>query len=243
MPTNNLQKKDEYNARRISIKNWQEEDRPREKLMMNGSRSMSVADLLAILIGSGTTKLSAVEIAKKVLDRCGHNLTQLFEMGMAELQEVEGIGPARAVVLKAALELASRKPQITHKHKIMCSIDIYDYLSDRLCYLDHEELWVLLMDNAHNVIMPYLCSTGGLSSTTFDVRKVMRKALQEKAAYMALAHNHPSGSIKPSAQDIDVTRKLKKAGQFFDITLNDHIIVGSGNDYFSFADKDMIKSL
>lgn len=230
------------NEGRLSIKNWAEEDRPREKFMTHGASSLSNAELLAILIGSGTPKLSAVDVCKKLMDSFDNDLNSLMKADMSKLTKVEGIGPAKAVTIMAALELARRrKRDKKQQFQIGNSQEIFEYVRQDLEELDHEELWVLFLSHALRVVDFRQFSMGGIASTAFDQRPILRRALEVGATCMVLLHNHPSGNLHPSEQDRKITQILKQAGQTLSIELIDHLIIGDGGDnYYSFADNSIL---
>jgi len=226
---------------KLSIKNWALDDRPREKLLSKGSESLSNAELIAILIGSGNKKESAVALSQRILYSTNNNLNELSKLTLSDLQLFSGIGEAKALSIIAALELGKRqiiaetfqKPEITSAYKA------YMYLSHFLTNLPHEEFWILLLNNSARVISHHKMAQGGLNSTIIDVRLIAKKALENNALAVILAHNHPSGSLLPSQEDKSVTLKIKNALSLFDIKVFDHIIVGE-NNFFSFADSDML---
>ena len=227
---------------KLSIKEWAEEDRPREKLLLKGPSALSNSELLAILIGSGNREMSAVELGKRILQQAGNDLNQLGKMGVSDLtRQFKGIGPAKAITLIAALELGRRRKSIEGKvkKKITSSHDAYHFLFPILSDLNHEETWALLTDRSNQVVTTMQVSRGGISGTVVDVRLVLREALNHYASGIILGHNHPSGNSHPSPQDTQITKKLKEAAQWMDISLLDHIIV-CGDHYFSYADEGII---
>lgn len=225
----------------LPIKAWNEDDRPREKLMTKGKASLSNAEILAILIGSGTKNQSAVELSKLILDKFENNLSLLSKQSIKELMQFKGIGEAKAITIAAALELGRRRKEETpvERKKITCSKDAYDYLYANMVDLDHEEFWVILLNRNNVVIDKQKISSGGISATVVDSRLILKYALDHKASMIVLAHNHPSGNTEPSKADIDITNKLKESAKLMDMMLNDHIIF-TENAYFSFYDKDML---
>lgn len=227
---------------KLSIKEWAEEDRPREKLLLKGPSALSNSELLAILIGSGNREMSAVELGKRILQQVGNDLNLLGKMDVSDFtRQFKGIGPAKAVTLIAALELGRRRKSIKGKVRkiISSSRDGYHFLFPILSDLNHEETWALLTDRSNQVVTTMQVSRGGISGTVVDVRLVLREALNHYASGIILGHNHPSGNCRPSPQDTHITKKLKEAAQWMDITLLDHIIVG-GDHYFSYADEGII---
>lgn len=225
----------------FSIKLWSEDDRPREKLLHKGKSALSDAELLAILIGSGNREESAVDLCKRILSDKQNQLKMLSKMSIEELKNYKGIGEAKAICIIAALELGKRHgnadtpifPKITSSH------DAYRVLSAIIGDLGHEEFWALLLDNSNKVINKHQVSKGGITSTIVDIRLIFKKALSCGAVSIILAHNHPSGTLKPSQLDIKLTEKIKKASELIDFKLLDHIIV-TDKSYFSFADEQLL---
>ncbi len=226
---------------KLSIKQWAEEDRPREKLLLKGVSALSDSELLAILIGSGNDKQSAVELSKEILLEVGNDLNRLARMGVADLvNNFRGIGHAKAVTIIAALELGRRRKTTGEpRKKIVTSMDAYEQFLPLLGDLNHEETWALLTDRSNQVISTLQVSRGGIAGTVVDIRLILREALTRYATGLFLGHNHPSGNLAPSPQDISITKKLKEAALYMDIVLLDHIIVG-GDAYFSFADEGVL---
>jgi DNA repair protein RadC len=225
----------------LNIREWSPEDRPREKLLLKGTSALSEAELVAILIGSGTTKTSAVELAKKVLILSNNNLNELARLGVKDLMKIKGIGEAKAITIVAALELGRRRKaqDMEEKPKISSSKDAFDLIQGDLMDLPHEEFWVLLLNRMHQVVKKKRVSEGGVSGTVADPKIIYKLALEDLASGVIVAHNHPSGNLKPSQSDIDLTRKLKEAGRMLEIQLLDHLIIANRN-YFSFADEGLI---
>ncbi|MGI6574117.1 MAG: RadC family protein [Fermentimonas sp.] len=226
---------------KLSIKQWAEEDRPREKLLLKGVSALSDSELLAILIGSGNDKQSAVELSKEILLEAGNDLNRLARMGVTDLvNNFRGIGHAKAVTIIAALELGRRRKTTGEpRKKIVTSMDAYEQFLPLLGDLNHEETWALLTDRSNQVISTLQVSRGGIAGTVVDIRLILREALTRYATGIFLGHNHPSGNLAPSPQDISITKKLKEAALYMDIVLLDHIIVG-GDAYFSFADEGVL---
>jgi len=226
---------------RITIKLWAEEDRPREKLSMQGRRSLSDAELLAILIGSGSQTESAVELSKRILYSCGKDLNQLARLSIVDLSKFKGIGEAKAISIIAALELGRRRKEnvSTELVKIGTSIDAYEVISSEFKDLNHEEFWIILLNRANRVTSKHLISKGGQAGTIADPKIIFNIALENHAASIILAHNHPSGNLKPSHSDLDLTRKLKSAGQFLDLPVLDHLIIAD-HGFLSFADEGIL---
>lgn len=223
------------------IKSWDEKDRPREKLLLLGKERLSDAELLAILIGSGTPKISAVDLCKQILEFANNDLQILGKMSVADFCNFKGIGPAKAITIVSALEIGRRRQSENIKEltKISSSKDVYKIFLSILVDLPYEEFWVLFMNRNNKIIGKEKISKGGLSSTTVDVKLIIKSALNRLATSIILVHNHPSGSLKPSKADIEITKKIKQAGNLLDILTFDHIIV-SNEGFFSFADDGII---
>jgi len=225
----------------FSIKNWSDDDKPREKLVQKGKSVLSDAELIAILIGSGSRNESAVELAKRILASVNNNLNELGRLSIKQLMQFKGIGEAKAVTIAAALEMGRRRRgedalKIT---KISSSQDAFELLRPIIGELPHEEFWIAYLNNANKVLHTAQLSKGGLTGTLVDVRIVMKQALELGAVGLILAHNHPSGTLKPSSEDKKVTEKLKAAAKSLDIKVLDHLIV-TQKDYFSFADNSIL---
>lgn len=227
---------------KLSIKQWAEEDRPREKLLLKGVSTLSDSELMAILIGSGNDRESAVELSKRILLKAENDLNKLGRMSVTDLvQNFRGIGEAKAVTVIAALELGRRRrtTETNDRRKITSSRDAYDHFFPILSDLNHEETWAMLTDRSNKVLSTLQVSRGGISGTVVDIRLILREALGHYASGIILAHNHPSGNCSPSTQDTHISKKLKEAAQWMDITLLDHIIV-CVDGYYSFADEGII---
>ncbi len=229
------------NEGKITIKGWAEEDRPREKLTTQGRRNLSDAELLAILIGSGSKTESAVELSKRILHACDKDLNQLAKLNIAELSRFNGIGEAKAISIIAALELGRRRKEVPslQKSQVTTSIDAYEVIASQFKDLNHEEFWIVLMNRANRVTSKHLISKGGQSGTIADPKIIFNIALENHAASIILAHNHPSGNLKPSQSDLQLTKKLWSAGQFLDIPVLDHLII-TDHGFLSFADEGII---
>ena len=225
----------------LNIKTWAEEDRPREKLLLKGKAALSDAELIAILIGSGTAKLTAVDVAKLILAAVGNDLNELARLTVKDLMKNKGIGEAKAISIVSALELGRRRKETaaTAKTRITCSTDIYNYIKPQLLDLPHEEFWIILLNRANVVMKKESISSGGVAGTVADPKIIFKKALEQLASSIILVHNHPSGNLKPSTADISLTRKMKEAGQFLDLPVLDHLIF-TDNDYYSFADEEIL---
>jgi DNA repair protein RadC len=225
----------------IKITDWAVEDRPREKLIQKGTSSLSDAELLAILISSGTKDKSAVDLGRELLSLANNNLNSLGKLSIADLKKLHGIGTARAVTIAAALELGRRRklaesPDVA---QIKCSKDVADIFQPVLADLTHEEFWILFLNRSNRVIDKMKLSQGGVSGTVTDVRLVMKKAIEYLASGIIVCHNHPSGNLNPSESDSKITQKIKEAGNLMDIQLLDHLII-SDKDYYSFADNGLL---
>ncbi|HEV8512583.1 MAG TPA: DNA repair protein RadC [Cyclobacteriaceae bacterium] len=225
----------------MNIKSWSPEDRPREKLLSKGISSLSDAELIAILIGSGTAKLSAVDVAKKVLAYVENNLDSLAKLTVKELMKAKGIGEAKAITIVAALELGRRRKDQSpdEKPKIDGSKTAFDLIKGDLMDLPHEEFWVILLNRANRMIRKKRVSEGGVSGTVADPKIIFKLAVDELASGIIVVHNHPSGNLKPSESDINLTKKIKEAGKVLEIAMLDHLIIAHDR-YFSFADEGLI---
>jgi DNA repair protein RadC len=225
----------------LKITDWAVEDRPREKMIQYGTTTLSDAELLGILISSGTKDKSAVDLGRELLSLVNNNLNTLGKLTIADLTKIHGIGNARAVTIAAALELGRRRklteiPEVT---QIKCSKDVADIFQPILSDLLHEEFWILFLNRSNRVINRMKLSQGGISGTVTDVRMVMKKAVEYLASGIIVCHNHPSGNLSPSEADSKITQKIKEAGNLLDVQLLDHLII-SDKDYYSFADNGLI---
>ncbi|BAO74785.1 RadC family protein [Winogradskyella sp. PG-2] len=225
----------------FSIKNWSQDDQPREKLRDKGKIVLSDAELVAILIGSGSRDESAVDLCKRILASVDNNLNALGKLSIKQLIEFKGIGEAKAITITAALELGRRRrlEEGLQLEKITSSRSVYNIMQPILGELPHEEFWILYLNNSNKVIQKNQLSKGGITGTLVDVRLVLKNALEVGATALILCHNHPSGTLKPSQADKDITQKLKVAAQSLDIKVLDHLIV-TEKAYFSFADQEII---
>ena len=225
----------------LKITEWAVEDRPREKLIRQGTANLSDAELLAILISSGTKDRSAVDLGRELLNIVNNNLNSLGKLTIADLKKIRGIGTARAVTIAAALELGRRRKlaEPPDSHQIKCSQDVADIFQQLLCDLAHEEFWILFLNRSNKIIDRMRLSQGGISGTVTDVRMVMKKAIEYLASGIIVCHNHPSGNLNPSESDTKITKKIKEAGGLMDIQLLDHLII-SEKDYYSFADNGLL---
>jgi DNA repair protein RadC len=222
----------------FSIKHWAEDDKPREKLMFKGKAALSDAELIAILIGSGSRNESAVQLSKKILTIVDNNLNALGKLSIKQLMEFKGIGEAKAITIIAALELGRRRraEETVELKKITSSKAVFEIMQPIIGELPHEEFWILFLNNSNKVIYKTQLSKGGITGTVVDIRLVFKMALEQNATSIILTHNHPSGKLQASDADIQITKKLKLAGQQLDITILDHIII-TENGFYSFQDE------
>jgi DNA repair protein RadC len=227
--------------RNLNIKNWSPEDRPREKLRLKGKSALTDAELLAILLGSGTRATSAVELGKRVLQEVENDLHRLAKLSVNELTRFNGIGDAKAITIVAALELGRRRKALeaTDRPKIGRSSDAYELIRSNLQDIPHEEFWVILLNRANRVVKKYQISQGGVAGTVADPKIIFKVALEELASGIILAHNHPSGNLTASQADVALTKKLADGGRLLEIQVLDHLII-AGQKYFSFADEGLI---
>lgn len=226
------------NPKYRSIKELSKDDRPREKLIDHGRSSLSNAEIIAILIGSGSTEKSAVQLSREILDFVENDLDKLARLSIYDLMKFKGIGMAKAVSIAAALELGRRKQNSTRSKsvQITASKDVYEHVKERFMDLSHEEFYVVMLNRANKVKSVELISMGGISGTVVDGKIVFKKALEQTASAIILCHNHPSGNLKPSQADMDLTQKLKAFGKMIDLPVLDHLII-TDDGYFSFADE------
>lgn len=226
---------------KLTINQWAEEDRPREKMMLKGAEALSDAELLAILIGSGNTEESAVALMQRVLAAAGNDLNRLGKWEIRDFARFKGLGPAKSITILAALELGKRRKLREHAERltIRSSEDIYHLFHPLLCDLPYEEFWVLLLNQAAKVIDKVRISRGGIDQTTADVRSILREALLQRATQIALVHNHPSGNTRPSNDDLRLTQQARQAAQTMNIRLLGHVIVTDGS-YYSFCDEGQL---
>ena len=225
----------------LNIKSWSPEDRPREKLMLKGTSALSDAELIAILIGSGTTTMSAVDLSKKLLTSVNNQLHDLAKLSVKDLMKMKGIGEAKAITIVAALELGRRRRDMdaTEKPKISSSRDAYELLKANLLDLPHEEFWAVLVNRANRVIRKVQISQGGVAGTVADPKIIFKNAVEDLASGIIVAHNHPSGNLTASQADIDLTKKVKEGAKLLEMQLLDHLII-AGQKYFSFADEGLL---
>ena len=224
----------------LTIKNWAEDDQPREKLMLKGKQVLSDAELIAILIGSGSRNESAVELSKRILASVDNNLNVLGKLSIQQLMTFKGIGEAKAISIIAATELGRRRKdeEVVELKKITSSKAVFDMMQPIIGELPHEEFWVLYLNNANKVIYKSQISKGGITGTVVDVRIVFKIAFEQNAVGIILTHNHPSGKLEASDADKTLTRELKLAGNQLSISVLDHIII-TENGYFSFQDENI----
>ena len=224
-----------------TIKSWAEDDRPREKMLLKGKHALSDAELIAIIIGSGTPKESAVDLCRRILASTDNSIAQLSRLSIKELTKFKGIGEAKAIGIAAALELGRRRREEEgiKRAKIQSAEDAVEIFQPLLGDLTHEEFWVLLLSRNNSIIGKHCVSKGGLTATVVDARTIFKLALEHTAASMILCHNHPSGNDKPSHEDLKLTKRLKQAGEMLDIAVLDHIIVTS-HGFYSFANENQL---
>ena len=226
---------------KVSITDWDLADRPREKLMNQGRQNLSNAELIAILIGSGNRKETAVELSKRILKQNENSLTQLGKKTIDNLMDFNGIGEAKAISIIAALELGRRRKseEIPVLKSIKSSKDAYDQIYHVFEDLPHEEFWIITLTRANKVVAKHQISKGGVSGTVADIKLIFKKAIESLASAIIIMHNHPSGNLKPSTSDIKLTNKLVETGSIMDIPVLDHLIIAN-DSYYSFADEGLI---
>lgn len=225
----------------FSIKNWAEGDRPREKLLQKGKMSLSDAELIAILIGSGSREESAVQLSKRILAASENKLNELGKLSVQQLTKFKGIGEAKAITIVAAMELGRRRrgEEAVRRKQITSADAVFEVMQPIIGDLGHEEFWILYLNNSNKILQKLQLSKGGMTGTLVDVRLAFKNALEVGATSVILAHNHPSGTLKPSEADKQLTRKLKLAGESLDIKVLDHLIV-TQKSYFSFANEGIL---
>jgi DNA repair protein RadC len=233
--------KGKYRLNGMPIKSWAEADRPREKLKIKGKQQLSEAELMAILLGSGSREESALALSKRMLSSFNNDLTAVGKAELHDLKKFKGIGEVKAIKIIAALELGRRRQltSIIEKPQVCSSKEAFDALAPLMIDLPHEEFWIIMLNRANRVIGREKISSGGVAGTVVDAKVVFRKAIQRLACALILAHNHPSGNLRPSQSDIDLTKKLIRAGQALDISVLDHLII-THKGFFSFADEGVI---
>ena|ERR1035437_3555312 len=227
--------------KKLNIKQWAAEDQPREKMILKGPSALSNAELLAILIGSGTKEGNALMVAQNILENAHNSLNLLGKKSIQDLQKEKGIGEARSITIMAAMELGKRRKMEDAKENkhITASSQAFEYLQPLMCDLQHEEFWIIYLNRSNAIIEHCNVSKGGTSGTIIDVRIILKKGIELLASSIVLAHNHPSGSAKPSDADKAITEKIASAGKLVDINVIDHIIVCE-HSYFSFADQGLL---
>ena len=223
------------------IKSWAEDDRPREKLLKKGKSSLSDAELLAIIISSGNINQSALDLSKDILAKVKNNLNELAKLSIEELKLFPGIGDAKALSIIATIELGGRRnlSEFIVKQKITSSADAYDYFKNSMMDLKVEEFWILMLNRGNKILKKKRISEGGISGTFVDPKVIFKHAIDNNASSIVLCHNHPSGNVNPSNIDIELTKKIKSAGEMLDIKIFDHIIIAE-NKYYSFANEGII---
>ena len=226
---------------KLAIKAWAEEDRPREKLVEKGRHVLTEAELIAILIGSGSRNETAVELSKRILASVENNLNDLGKLNINDLISFKGIGEAKAISIMAAMELGRRRKDagIAKKNKITASKDVFDIMHPLMVDLPHEEFWLLILNRANLVIKKEMISRGGVSGTVVDTKIIFKAAIENYASSIIISHNHPSGNLKPSEADIRITKTIKEAGKIMEIPLLDHLII-TEEGFYSFADEGIL---
>lgn len=226
---------------RLTIKTLAEDDRPREKLVTKGRQALSDAELLAILLSSGNREETAIQLAQRILNGNQNSINQLAKLQLNDLKKYKGVGEAKAVTILAALEIGRRRTDIglEEKIKVTSSQTAYNAIKSKLSDLPHEEFWVIFLSRNNNVIKTDCISKGGVNGTVVDTRLIFKPAIECLASAIILAHNHPSGNLKPSQEDIHLTKKVKEAARLIDMTVQDHLIIGD-QAYFSFADEGIL---
>ena len=223
------------------ITNWSEDDRPREKLILKGKATLSDAELIAIVIGSGSRNESAVELSRRILSSVDNNLNALGKLSLAQLLAFKGIGEAKAISIIAAMDLGRRRrgEQAAEMKKVTSSKIIFEIMQPIIGELPHEEFWIIYVNNSNTIVLKKQLSKGGITATLVDVRLIFKQALEIGATGIVLCHNHPSGTLKVSDADIKITKKIKLAAESLDITILDHIIICE-HGFFSFADEGIL---
>lgn len=230
-----------YQTSPLSIKSWAEADRPREKFLLKGKQNLTDAELLAIILGSGSRNETAVDLAKRLLGAVDYSLEKLARLSVSEMMQFRGIGEAKSITLAAVMELGRRRQlsDVKTRPQLRSSRDAYDAIGPLLADLDHEEFWILLLNRANCIIGREQISKGGTSGTVVDAKIVFKKALEKQASSIILCHNHPSGNMRASQADMALTKKLVEAGKNLDILVLDHLII-TNSGYLSFADEGMM---
>ena len=225
-------------TKRLTITEWADDDRPREKLMKKGATALSDAELLAILIGSGNTEETAVELCRRILNDNHNNLNELARLSISDLERYKGIGEAKAITLISALEIGKRRrtQEVLERQKITESRDLFELFGPIMEDLNHEEFWIVFLNGANKVMETTNLTKGGMRQTVVDVPILLRLALEKSAHAVAVAHNHPSGESNPSREDLSITQKIKNGCEAIGVRFLDHIII-AGRSYYSFADE------
>lgn len=225
----------------LGIKSWAEEDRPREKLLEKGRHVLTDAELIAILIGSGNKNETAVELSRRILAAVGNNLNELSKLSVQELCKFKGIGDAKAISIVAALEIGRRRKETetVKREKIVTSKDVFEIMQPLLLDLPHEEFWLLMLSRANLVVKKQLISKGGIAGTVVDTRIIFKTAVDNQASSIIICHNHPSGNLQPSAEDVRITKQIKEAGKIMEIPLLDHLII-TDKGFYSFVDEGIV---
>ena len=228
-------------SQKMTINQWAEEDRPREKLRDKGAEALTNAELLAILIGSGSPKESAVSLMQRMLNDCGNNLNTLGKRDIRELMKFNGVGEAKAITILAACELGKRRQmeEAARREDLGSATAIYNYMHPKMQDLDVEEAWVLLMNQNFKLIKAHRVSHGGITETAVDVRIIMKEALLNNTTILALVHNHPSNNLSPSRMDDELTQRMKRACELMRIHFMDHVIITDGA-YYSYHEQGRV---
>ncbi len=236
-----MDEQEERSPTKLSIREWALDDRPRERMLAQGAKAMSDAELIAILIRSGTPKDSALDLAKLIMNKAGNDLNKLAMINASDLMKLNGVGEAKALSIVAALELGLRRRNTTREERprVASSAVAFELLRAKMTDLHHEEFWLLMLDRGLRVLDIRPVSKGGMHGTVADPKVIFREAMDKRASVVVLAHNHPSGQLRPSEEDIALTKKLSSGGALLDITVHDHLILGA-DGYFSFADNGMM---
>ena len=231
---------DNYNQP-LPITAWAEADRPREKLMEKGRQVLSDAELIGILIGSGTRKLTAVQLSQQILSSVKNDLNALGALTVQDLIKFPGIGEAKAITIIAALELGRRRKEQepAKRTKMLSSKDSFEFIYPDFMDLQYEEFWIILLDRGNHFIRKINVSKGGVAGTVVDVKRIFKEAIENLASYIVMFHNHPSGNLRPSEEDIRITKRMKEAGILMDIKVLDHLII-AGREYLSFIDEGLL---
>jgi len=226
---------------KLTIKNWDVSDRPREKYIEKGFHSLSDAEIIAILIRSGTLRESAVEVSRNLLAQHQNNLNNIAELSIQDLMKIDGIGKVKAITIKAAFELGNRRrvEKVTHQKKIQSPEDIVELMQDKIAHLKHEEFWVIFLNNSSKVLRIDNFGKGGWTSTSVDIRLIVQKSITYNATGITVCHNHPSGDVRPSEEDLRLTKHLKQATEYLNIKFIDHLILHKDN-YYSFVSENLL---